>query len=97
MIMAMTASACNHSDDNIIKGEQQPAQLILSENGRFDLSKGTNGNPPVIKLGSGYDMPIVGLGTYSLHDDKCVNAILSAIRLGYLGPSERRGGNPRFK
>lgn len=82
--MAMTASACTHSDDNNIKkGEQQPSQPVLSEKGRFDLSKGTNGNPPVIKLSSGYDMPIVGLGTYSLHGDKCVNAILSAIRLGY--------------
>lgn len=38
---------------------------------------------PNIRLSSGYDMPIVGLGTYSLHGDKCVNAILSAIRLGY--------------
>lgn len=82
--MAVTASACNHSgDDNINKGEQVPAHPELSEKGRFDLSKGTNGNHPVIKLSSGYDMPIVGLGTYSLHGDKCVNAVLSAIKLGY--------------
>ena len=40
-------------------------------------------NLPVIKFGSGCDMPVVGLGTYSLHGHKCVNAILSAIRLGY--------------
>ena len=83
LIMTMTASACNHSDDNTKKGEPEPTQPVLSEQGRFDLSKGTNGNPPVIRLSSGYDMPIVGLGTYSLHGDKCVNAILSAIRLGY--------------
>lgn len=82
--MTMTTSACNHSgDDHIKKGEQEPAQPVLSEKGRFDLSKGTNGNPPVIKLSSGYDMSVIGLGTYSLHGDKCVNAILSAIRLGY--------------
>lgn len=43
----------------------------------------TTENPPVVKLGSGYDMPIVGLGTFSLHGEECVNAILSAIRLGY--------------
>lgn len=82
--MTMTASACNHSDDEqITKNEQEPLQPVLSENGHFDLLKGTNGNPPVIKLSSGYDMPIVGLGTYSLHGEKCVEAILSAIRLGY--------------
>lgn len=36
-----------------------------------------------VRLSSGYDMPVVGLGTYSLHGDKCVNAVQSAIRLGY--------------
>lgn len=82
--MAMTACACNHSDeDPVKKGEQRPNQPVISEKGRFDLSQGTNGNPPVIKLSSGYDMPVVGLGTYSLHGETCVNAILSAIRLGY--------------
>ena len=82
--MAMTASACNHPDDGNINGDgNESTQPELTAKGRFDLSNGTNGHPPVIKLSSGYDMPIVGLGTYSLHGDKCVNAILSAIRLGY--------------
>ncbi len=49
----------------------------------FDLSKGENGNPSTIRLSSGYDMPIIGLGTYSLHGDVCVNAVLSAVKLGY--------------
>lgn len=80
----MTANACNRSDDEQIKkNEQKPNHPALSEKGHFDLSKGSNGNPPVIRLSSGYDMPVVGLGTYSLHGDKCVNAIMSAIRLGY--------------
>lgn len=80
----MTANACNHSDeDHINNANQHAAQPELSEKGRFDLSAGTNGNPPTITLSSGYTMPIVGLGTYSLHGDKCVNAILSAIRLGF--------------
>ena len=34
----------------------------------FDLTKGDNGNPPAITLSSGYTMPVLGLGTYSLHD-----------------------------
>lgn len=38
---------------------------------------------PAITLSSGFDMPVVGLGTYSLRGEKCVNAVLSAIRLGY--------------
>ena len=51
--------------------------------GIFDLSKGTNGNAPTIKLSSGYDMPIVGLGTYSLHGATCINSVKSALASGF--------------
>lgn len=51
--------------------------------GVFDLSKGTNGNAPTIKLSSGYDMPIVGLGTYSLHGATCINSVKTAIAAGF--------------
>ncbi len=49
----------------------------------FPLSEGKNGQAPVIRLSSGYDMPIVGLGTYSLTGDVCVNSVKSAISLGF--------------
>lgn len=51
--------------------------------GVFNLSKGTNGNAPTIKLSSGYDMPIVGLGTYSLHGETCINSVKSALAAGF--------------
>ena len=33
-------------------------------------------------LNSGYEMPINGLGTYSLHGDECINAVKSALSSG---------------
>ena len=51
--------------------------------GVFDLSEGTNGNAPTVKLSSGYDMPILGLGTYSLHGDVCINSIKAALASGF--------------
>lgn len=54
-----------------------------TNSGVFDLSKGTNGNAPTIKLSSGYDMPIVGLGTYSLHGATCINSVKSALASGF--------------
>lgn len=54
-----------------------------SNSGIFDLSKGENGKAPTIRLSSGYDMPIVGLGTYSLLGDVCVNSVVSAIKNGF--------------
>ncbi len=38
---------------------------------------------PTIKLNSGYEMPMLGIGTYSLHDETCVNSIYTAIECGY--------------
>ena len=35
-----------------------------------------------MRLNSGYDMPIYGLGTYSLHGETCVNAVKSALASG---------------
>lgn len=51
--------------------------------GEFDLSKGTNGNAPTVRLSSGYDMPVLGLGTYSLHGDVCINSIKAALASGF--------------
>lgn len=51
--------------------------------GVFDLSNGTNGNAPTVKLSSGYDMPILGLGTYSLHGATCVNSVKAALAAGF--------------
>ena len=40
----------------------------------FDLKSGKNGKAPVIRLNSGYEMPIIGLGTYSLHGSTCTRS-----------------------
>lgn len=47
------------------------------------LETGINGKAPVIRLGSGYDMLVVGLGTYSLRGGVCVNSERAAIQNGY--------------
>lgn len=49
----------------------------------IDLSGGLNGKAPVVKLASGYDLPVVGLGTYALHGNTCVNAVRTALESGY--------------
>ena len=36
-----------------------------------------------VRLNGGYDMPIVGIGTYSLTGETCVNSIVTAIQNGY--------------
>ncbi len=59
----------------------------MSERGeqmaRLNLAQGVNGNAPTVRLNSGYDMPIVGIGTYSLRGSVCVKSVNSAIQSGY--------------
>lgn len=87
--LSVTACACSPDDspkntENVVsEPNPDPTPEPVPGSGIFDLSKGKNGNPPTIMLSSGYEMPIIGLGTYSLHGDVCINAILSAVKLGY--------------
>lgn len=60
----------NNNDDNMNYAE-------------FPLTEGENGKAPSIHLNSGFDMPIVGLGTYSLTGDVCVNSVKAAINAGF--------------
>lgn len=49
----------------------------------IDLKTGKNSSAPAIRLNSGYDLPVVGLGTYALHGSTCTNAVITAIQSGY--------------
>ena len=83
-ILGLTAcnnSSSNENDDNGMP--QKPPATAISDVSTFDLTSGTNGNAPTVKLNSGYEMPILGLGTYSLHGDTCKNAVQSALSQGY--------------
>ncbi len=55
----------------------------------FSLSTKVNDNPGgfdfetrTVTLNSGYEMPINGIGTYSLHGDECINSVKSALAAG---------------
>lgn len=49
----------------------------------IDLKNEKNGSTPAIRLNSGYNLPVVGLGTYALHGSTCTSAVISAIKSGY--------------
>ena len=111
--LAFSANACGTDgahqqtagNETVNDNGESETDSVESGEGLFDLTQGENGKPPVITLSSGYTMPVLGLGTYSLHGDECINAILSAIKLGYrkffygneeeVGEAIRRSGVPR--
>lgn len=54
------------------------------KNSKFETPISDNAKDyPIIKLNSGYEMPVIGIGTYSLTGDVCVDSIYTAIKDGY--------------
>lgn len=49
---------------------------------KFDLESGVNGKAPTVTLNSGYEMPILGLGTYSLQGETCKKSVKTALSNG---------------
>ncbi len=56
-------------------GAAPPARTAENP-GRFDLETRT------VRLNSGYDMPIMGLGTYALSDRECYDAVTTLLEAG---------------
>lgn len=66
-------------------------ELVLSKpaDGETSFLTNTEGNPGnfnldtgTVMLNSGYEMPIMGLGTYSLSDEECYNSVTALLEAG---------------
>ena len=74
-----SGSASSSEVENWIDGlNLQPTRSVAS----LDLASGQNGKAPTVMLNSGYEMPILGLGTYSLHGDTVKNSVTVALNHG---------------
>jgi len=51
--------------------------------GTSNLNGAENGSASYVTLNSGHTMPVLGIGTYSLHGETCLNAVKSALGLGF--------------
>lgn len=54
-----------------------------NDNLTFDLQKDSNGLAPTILLNNDNEMPVLGLGTYSLKNQDCVNSVETALSSGF--------------
>ncbi len=91
--------------------ETAPTTKLDDDNPQDTPQSSTSGvtKAPTVRLSSGFDMPIVGLGTYSLHEAVCRDSVASALQQGmrlvdtahiygneqYVGEGIRASGVPR--
>ncbi len=69
----------NQKQEKIKKEQNINEGSIMSPIYNYGITQ----NVPTVKLNNGYEMPMLGIGTYSLHDEICVNSIYTAIQYGY--------------
>ena len=56
--------------------QQEESQVEIQETEKFDFEKGT------VKLNSRYEMPIIGLGTWTLSDEEAEESVYQALKVG---------------
>lgn len=72
----------------ITESVQEREAATANESATTDIEEGTavkaefDFETKTVMLNSGYEMPINGLGTYSLHGNECINAVKSALSDG---------------
>uniref|UniRef100_A0A1A9V3P7 NADP-dependent oxidoreductase domain-containing protein n=1 Tax=Glossina austeni TaxID=7395 RepID=A0A1A9V3P7_GLOAU len=72
------------TEHNLRKGKQFHIKGIKNNNQEnFNKAKMDPKLAPTVKLNSGYDMPVLGLGTYQLKKGKCEHIVREAIKIGY--------------
>lgn len=73
----------NYSEqNNNFSNEVNNTENIVSESSNVEQAPVFNFETRTVKLNSGYEMPLNGIGTYSLTGDECYNSITSALNLG---------------
>lgn len=84
MILGCGNSKLANSSSAKINIENQKNVVIPTESKMiFDLRNSKNGVAPMITLNNGQKMPALGIGTYSLTGQKCIDSVYTALSLGY--------------
>lgn len=80
MLILFGLSACGTTEEKV---ESETSTETITEKkeenntmGQFDFNQKT------VKLNSGYEMPIIGLGTWTLNDEEAENSVYHALKTG---------------
>ena len=75
-IILLTCAACGAVDKKISESKVTEGKVTEGQVITLNLTE------KKVKLNSGYEMPIIGLGTYALDYDTCVNSVMTLIKNG---------------
>lgn len=85
LLVAMLAAG-SLSGQELLAAKAKNSKAALKIGKTNDTKKGKdpvfNFKKRTVRLNSGYDMPLNGIGTYSLEDDVCVKSVSEALKRG---------------
>lgn len=92
ILLLLVMSACGKTEQPEVQSEtkateeqiksKQDAEPISNIEEQAPTKAEFNFETKTVMLNSGYEMPINGIGTYSLHGDECVNSVKTALSNG---------------
>lgn len=72
-----TLTGCSNISHNT-----EPEEIENTSGDKETMNYNFDFDSRTVRLNSGYDMPLNGLGTYSLTDETCINSVTSALESG---------------
>ena len=78
VMVLLTCAACSAVDEKNNSAEKISTEKISNEGEAVTLNLTTK----KVLLNSGYEMPVIGLGTYALDYNSCVNSVITLIKNG---------------
>lgn len=72
-----TLTGCSNISQNT-----EPEEIENTSGDKEMINYNFDFDSRTVRLNSGYDMPLNGLGTYSLTDETCINSVTSALESG---------------
>ena len=81
LFMLICLAACGKTN-NSEQTETEPSSNITGDNTADNSERTFNFETKTVILNSGYEMPLNGIGTYSLLGDTCVNSVSEALKRG---------------
>lgn len=72
-----TLTGCSNISQNT-----EPEEIENTSGDKETMNYNFDFDSRTVRLNSGYDMPLNGLGTYSLTDETCINSVTSALESG---------------
>ena len=81
LIILISLVSCGKTNNS----EQRETELssnVTWDNTTDNSERDFNFETRTVTLNSGYEMPLNGIGTYSLLDDTCVNSVSEALKRG---------------